>query len=230
MGTKRNAGRTLVNIALLVLVAGAIGVATLRRTPEPPPVNAAAIQGRSFMDVPATPEPATAPAPDATPEPAPVEVAAAPAAATEASGGGAAGFLKTSFRELSAFDYELPEIPETGVVAPEALSLDRFPQPVRQLDQQRVSLEGFMIPIEVDKSLVRSFVLVPSPMFCCFGQVPKMNEWVYVEVEPGQKAKIMVDMPVTVYGNFRVGEEIEQGTVTSLFRIKAQRVEGPRTL
>jgi len=40
-----------------------------------------------------------------------------------------------------------------------------------------VAVTGFMLPTKMDKGLVTEFLLVKESMMCCYGVMPKINEW-----------------------------------------------------
>jgi hypothetical protein len=61
-------------------------------------------------------------------------------------------------------------------------------------------------------------------MVCCFGNVPEINEWVYVRLKAPQRADQLIDVPVIVFGTLEVGEEIKFGTLANVYRIEADRV------
>ena len=47
---------------------------------------------------------------------------------------------------------------------------------------------------------VVEFVLVRNQGACCFGVVPRMNEWIHVTMAPETTAPYAVDIPITVFG------------------------------
>ncbi len=69
------------------------------------------------------------------------------------------------------------------------------------------------------------FVLVRNQMFCCFGAVPMMNEWLHVKMEGDARAPFIADVPIRVYGTFDVGEVVTKGTLMSIYRMDAADVE-----
>jgi len=82
-----------------------------------------------------------------------------------------------------------------------------------------------MMPVEMDGENVATFVLVRNQALCCFGRTPAMNEWVMVRFPAGRSVAMNMDQPVSVMGSFEVGEQIEEGSVISLYSIVADRVE-----
>jgi hypothetical protein len=140
--------------------------------------------------------------------------------------GSAPGAQPVSFAYLSSFEYNVPDpFAMKGMKEEELKNLSaQIPDYIKNLNKKKVALKGFMVPIDVEGEGVKSFILTYSRMMCCFGQMPWYNEWVYVEMPSGQKAKFFNDVPITVSGALEVGEEIEDGFVISLYRMKGETV------
>lgn len=137
-------------------------------------------------------------------------------------------YQRVSFSQMGSWEYRPLKFPAEGDLPAGMLGLDRFPEPIRALDGKKIAIEGFMIPVEVERDKVKSFVFVSSPLVCCFGQVPKLNEWFLVKMAGEGRAYIMMDLPITVRGRLSMGEEIKNRSVVSLYRIEADEVLGPR--
>ncbi len=140
------------------------------------------------------------------------------------------GFDWVSFKALTAFEYRLPdpyELRDSEKSLEELLvDWDQIPAEIKALDGKRVEMLGFMSPIEVDNEGVKSFSLLANQLFCCFGIPPRNNEWVMIEMPDGERAEYYPYEPVSVFGTLIVGEEFENGYLTSLFRMTADVVEG----
>ncbi|MCC6145560.1 MAG: DUF3299 domain-containing protein [Candidatus Hydrogenedentes bacterium] len=135
-------------------------------------------------------------------------------------------FTKISFAALGSFEYEVPD-PEVVRNAPDPAAAvgKQVPEPIVKLNESPVVIVGFMVPIDVDKEgRVKSFALTQNQMFCCYGIPPAMNQWLMVEMAEGTYADFTMDLPVAAYGNFDVGEEIEDGYILSLYRMTASEV------
>lgn len=143
-------------------------------------------------------------------------------------------YLRISFNELSAFDYDPfeVEIPQSdggedgsgaatgaGVAGPTRL-IAQIPESILALNGKNVVVQGFMVPIEVRKDDVKSFLLVRNQMVCCFGVMVSFNEWIFVQMEGDKRAKFIPDTLVSVYGKFDVGEDIQNGLVMSIYRLE----------
>ena len=134
---------------------------------------------------------------------------------------GEGDYFAVTFDQLANWVYTYPE-PETkkgrdGI----------FPVSIQKLDGRGVAIKGFMIPITVDGEDVTEFLLVRSRMFCCFGIMPKMNEWLHIKMAKGRTSPYAVDIPITVFGRMDVGEIIENGVVMSIYRMEGEEVSEP---
>ncbi|MBX7256947.1 MAG: DUF3299 domain-containing protein [Candidatus Hydrogenedentes bacterium] len=160
----------------------------------------------------------------------------------EGSSGQAKGFqrtkdgkyIKVTFGAIGEFPYEVPD-PDAVLASPDPKKApkDQIPASVKALDKKKAVVVGFMVPIEVegdgDSVQVKSFALTQNQMFCCFGVPPAMNQWVMVTME-GAPSKYYADLPIAVYGDFEVGEDIEDGYVMSVYRMRAEKTMDVREL
>ena len=101
----------------------------------------------------------------------------------------------------------------------------QIPQRVLALDKKKVIVQGFMVPIEFKRDSVRSFLLVRNQMMCCFGAMIGMNEWVMVQMDGEKRTTFVQDVPTVVYGELEVGEDIQNGMVMSLYRLRGLEVQ-----
>ncbi len=134
----------------------------------------------------------------------------------------------TDWEQLSGFDYAMLE-PTTLLAVDDGKPLpdleDRFPTEVVELAGRRVLIEGYMIPYEYDDRGIYSFTLVRDQAQCCFGASPQMNHWISVEMADDGRAEPADLDPIYVKGRFEVGEQVEDGYVTSVYRIVADEVD-----
>lgn len=129
-------------------------------------------------------------------------------------------YQAVSWKELASFPYAPSVRPSSKVKKPV-----HIPPSIHRLDGTPLRLSGYMMPVEMDGENVATFVLVRNQAMCCFGRTPEMNEWVMVRFRGGSSIPMNMDRPISVSGNFEVGEEIEEGAVVSLYRMVADRVE-----
>ena len=76
--------------------------------------------------------------------------------------------------------------------------------PVRQLQGKRVSIPGFMVPLEDDAQEVTEFLLVPYAGACIHVPPPPPNQMVYVQLIHGEKAKMSFTDPIVVTGTLKI--------------------------
>jgi len=98
-----------------------------------------------------------------------------------------------------------------------------FPASIAALDGERVSLVGYQIGLEYDESdpgnphLTR-FMLVRDFATCCFGGIPRPDEWLDVTV--AEPVPYWLYQPVRVTGALSVGlERQEDALMTSVFQV-----------
>lgn len=176
----------------------------------------------------------TAPAADAAADPeaeSAVEVAGVGGDTDADAGLDADGEFKTvGFEKLSAFEFEMsddilnpPDESDTNITARTDAMI---PKEIRAFDNQRVALKGFMLPLKVEGGLVTELLVMKDQSMCCFGTVPKINEWVSVKmIEKGVKP--IMDQPVTLFGKLNVGEMRENGYLVGIYSMDGEKMAGP---
>lgn len=98
-----------------------------------------------------------------------------------------------------------------------------IPPAVAALDGQMVTIEGFMIPLDITPGGVSLFVLNGNSDQCDFGIPPRVIDWILVSMKPGERAPFS-HLPTTVRGRLEVSPDIRNGRVRSLYRLHADRV------
>lgn len=126
-----------------------------------------------------------------------------------------------TFDKLASYKYEIHERVE-GVPP-----VEQIPASVRELGGRKIAIKGFMLPYRNDGENVTEFILLRNQGLCCFGTVPRMNEWIHVKMAPGKGAPYSIDIPITVFGTLAVGEEYEKNVLMSLYRMEATAVIVP---
>jgi len=146
-----------------------------------------------------------------------------------AGSGTPASPLSVGFDRLASFAYALPDGPvDTNVVAQTA-STNQIPTTIRALNDQFISLKGFMLPLKVEKGLVTELLIMRDQSMCCYGTVPKINEWVSVKMV-GDGVKPVMDQAVTLFGKLKVGEMYENGYLVGIYALDGERMAGPLDL
>ena len=131
--------------------------------------------------------------------------------------GAEADVMVVGFDKLASFEFIAPEDPAKAAAA-EA----QIPERIRDFNDKKVAVTGFMLPVKMDKGLVTEFLLVKDAMMCCYGVMPKVNEWVVVKMV-GKGVPPLMDVPITFEGRLQVGQLYEGGYLTGLYLLKGER-------
>jgi hypothetical protein len=138
------------------------------------------------------------------------------------------GYLHVGFDKLSAFKFEPGEEvlnPQTNGISGQNLGVNAMiPEKVKSLDEKKASIRGFMLPLRVEGGLVTELLIMRDQSMCCYGVVPKINEWVSVKMH-NKGVKAIMDQPVTMYGTLHIGEMRENGYLVGIYRFDAERME-----
>ncbi len=132
------------------------------------------------------------------------------------------GYQNLDISDLADFDYYTPlpgEKPDEKLLAE-----NKIPEEIKNLSGKRVSIAGFMLPVDVDdEGNVREFALNGNYDMCFYGAPSQINQWIHVKMKDGVKAKFS-HSPTTVSGTLEVGELVEDGQVVSLYRLTGDKV------
>jgi hypothetical protein len=129
------------------------------------------------------------------------------------------------FDRLASYTFTPPEMEGTDPKAVPPSGADQIPDKIKALDQQKVAVTGYMLPTKMEGGLVKEFLLVKDPMMCCYGVMPKINEWVVVKMT-GAGVKPLMDIPITFDGKLRVGEMYENGYLTGVYLLEGDKMAG----
>jgi hypothetical protein len=169
--------------------------------------------------------------PVAPTNPAPVE-ARIPAQSTEESAqepavtvpaAGSAGYAEVGWDVLAGFVYVPPTVDENGKCL--TGKLDTIPADIKAMSGSRICVNGYMLPIEMDGEAVKAFILMRAPIQCCYSIPPKPHEWIVVTMAEGNDPIHHDYHQMKISGTLEVGEEFQDGYVTSVYRMKCVRVE-----
>jgi len=134
------------------------------------------------------------------------------------------GYLKVGFDVLGAFEFSPPDT--DAVPVPDALvqtAMKQVPEKIKRLDGCRVIVTGYMLPLKMNGNRVTEFLLVSSPMLCCYGVVPRMNEWVVVKtLEAG--TPVLMDTPIQFYGRLHVHDLREGGMMSGIYLLDGEKM------
>ena len=103
-----------------------------------------------------------------------------------------------------------------------------FPTEVAALDGERVAIVGYMLPLDYDDDGgVVHFMCVRDFAACCFGGIPRPDEWVDVRMAAGRSAALFLGgAPILVTGALSVGLNRDEGEfLSSAFQMIGESVE-----
>ncbi len=158
------------------------------------------------------------------------QAAVAPAAQVIRSGD--QDYLSVGFDRLASYTFEVSDdlLEAKGDAKELAEKTNRqIPEAIRKLNEQTVAVKGYMLPLKVEQGAVTEFLLMRDQSMCCFGTVPKINEWVSVKTI-GKGVKPIMDEPVTIFGKLHVGEMRENGYLVGIYRMDGEKLAGPLDL
>ncbi|MEO7600265.1 MAG: DUF3299 domain-containing protein [Opitutus sp.] len=133
------------------------------------------------------------------------------------------GYLRLGFDRLAGYKFTPPAfdaaadpktLPPTGE--------EQIPATVKEWSGKKAIVTGFMLPVKMDNGLVTEFLLVKDPMMCCYGTVPNMNEWVVVKMSKGVRP--LMDVPISFYGQLKVGAMFENGYMTGIYQLDGEKM------
>jgi len=197
------------------------GEAVQRVTPEPKPFIEEVPQPKPVIEapVPAKPQSTTVAGKNIEGKPAEVK----PLGPIQKVG----DYSLLGFDRLASFAYEVPDDPITEPKAKEILEKNEIPDSVKKFDKQKIALKGYMLPLKVEDGKITELLILRDQSMCCYGAVPKINEWVSVRMPKGKGVKPVMDVPVTIFGTLKVGEVLENGYLVGIYEMDGERLDGP---
>lgn len=132
-------------------------------------------------------------------------------------------YLRLGFDRLAAYKFEAPPFdPATQSDAVPPTGEEQIPDIVKSWSGKKAIVTGFMLPVKMNGGLVTEFLLVKDPMMCCYGVVPNMNEWVVVRMAKGVRP--LLDVPISFYGELKVGALFENGYMTGIYFLEGEKM------
>lgn len=134
-------------------------------------------------------------------------------------------FEPVGFEVLASFNYTPPGYESMGAAAPDATAVpkDQIPAAVRKFDAKKIAITGFMLPTKFKDGKVTEFLLMKDQSGCCFGAMPRINEWIIVRMTQGGIPPLM-DIPLTLGGQFKVGEVFEEGYLSGIYQLDGEKL------
>lgn len=134
------------------------------------------------------------------------------------AGRAAAGTRVIGFADL-AFDVPLKEVRnliKTGY-AP------WLPPSVKALDGNRVRIEGYMLPTQLEDGKAKECLILANQLACCYGQAPRFCEFIVARVK-GAAVPALQDRPLVFEGTLKIADVYEGGAWMSLYAMELDSV------
>jgi len=132
--------------------------------------------------------------------------------------------VKAGFDVLASYTFTPAELdPAAAPGTPPPSGMKQVPAQVMGLNGKNVVVTGYMLPTKIDKGLVTEFLLVSSPMLCCYGQTPQVNEFVVVNMGT-HGIKPVMDTPVQFVGKLQIKEMYEDGFLTNIYSLTGEKM------
>ena len=137
-----------------------------------------------------------------------------------------AKFKTVTWDEISKFTY-VPPAPqqETSAADPSASREDSVPDEIREMSGTRITIDGYVVPLDYDHGRVTRFILLSAPLACCFAEAPPLNRWIIVTNDAKSGLDFTKYDVVRVSGVFQVAEETREGYVVGLYRMRSEKID-----
>jgi hypothetical protein len=136
----------------------------------------------------------------------------------------AQGYLKLGFDHLASYTFAAP--PYDASADPKKQPVtgeEQIPASVKAWNGKKAMIVGYMMPVKMEKGLVTEFLLMRNTVACCYGATPNLNEWVIVKMKKGVPP--LMDLPVALYGELKVGAILENGYLNGLYELVGERMD-----
>lgn len=135
------------------------------------------------------------------------------------------GYLKLGFDRLAGYKFVTPAYDAVvDAKLPPPTGEDQIPALVKSWSGHKAVITGFMLPTRLENGRAVEFLIMANQMACCFGVIPDMNDWVVVRMPQG--TPVIQDVPISFYGTLKVGAMYDNGYMTGIYEMDAERT-GP---
>jgi hypothetical protein len=132
-------------------------------------------------------------------------------------------YAAIGFDKLAAYHFEVDDAPFTNQNAAADTANTQIPATIKSLSGEKISIKGFMLPLKVADGVTTEFLIMKDQSMCCFGTVPKINEWISVKTT-GAGVKPIMDQPVSMLGTLHVGALRENGYLVGIYQMDGDKL------
>jgi hypothetical protein len=130
----------------------------------------------------------------------------------------AQGYKKISFGVLASFAISPPPGPASGSANVDS----QIPARIKAWQGRKVIVTGYMLPVKTEKGRVTELLLTPNTMAAGNLNAFAVNEWVVVKIPAGVLPQTL--HLVSFYGTLKVAPLFEQGFLTGIYELAADRM------
>ena len=145
-------------------------------------------------------------------------------ASRPASAEAATAYQTVGFDKLASYNFEVADdVPVTNAASLPDKADEQIPPAIKAFDRKKVFIKGFMLPLKVQNGSVTEFLIMKDQSMCCYGNVPKITEWVNVKTS-GNGIKPIMDQPVSILGTLHVGAMRENGYLIGIYQMDGEKM------
>lgn len=132
------------------------------------------------------------------------------------------GYLRADFDKLGKFELKLKAVPPVIKEIP----IDKqIPKDILKLHGKKVQIEGYLFPLELDGTKVKTGVLLKHPFGCKFGRTPKANEMIVIQIV-GIPQEISSVRTTVAWGELQIGEAVlKKNKGATIYLLKASKLK-----
>ena len=113
-------------------------------------------------------------------------------------------YQKLSFKTLNGFRIKKNKFASNHQAEDDSLIDLQVPKEIKDLDGKKIEISGYAFPLQLDSGKASSFVLMSILPSCCFGDVLKLNDMIYVDASKDLK-EIKSQSFITIKGKLSIG-------------------------
>jgi hypothetical protein len=99
-----------------------------------------------------------------------------------------------------------------------------LPVGIKSYDGRDVRIQGYMMPIKLERGLVTECMVLANQRSCCFGEEPRFCGFIAVHIQ-GPGVPELMDQPLRFEGKLRVGDVFADGAWVALYSMNCTSVD-----
>ena len=136
------------------------------------------------------------------------------------------GYQVVGFAKLASYQYKAPFDELSSPEAKAIMAQNKIPDDIKDFSGQKIAIRGYMLPLVVKNGRVTEFIIYRDQAACCFGKIPRINEWITVKMS-GEGVLPLKDVPLYFFGTLKVGAVVVDDFLVGLYEMTGDKVGGP---